>query len=231
MINFQEGDIVLCTVDRIVGTVVFMKIENTNDEGTVIESEITSGRVKNIRDYVVPKKKVVCKIIRILGNNIHLSMRRVSQKEQKEIFEREGLEASYKSILKGVLKEKANEIIEKINQTEKVYDFVDEAKKEPKKLEALVGKENSKKIIEIISAQKQKKVIIKKEISLKTLTPNGIERIKDLLKGLDVKYIAAGKYLISSESDNPKTADNNLKKICEDLEKKAKKLEIEFSVK
>jgi hypothetical protein len=58
------------------------------------------------------------------------------------------------------LKEKSNEIIEKITKTERIYDFIEEAKKEPKKLEALIGKENSKKIIEIVSSQKQKKVTI-----------------------------------------------------------------------
>jgi translation initiation factor 2 alpha subunit (eIF-2alpha) len=231
MEHLEEGDIVLGTVDRIMGTVVFVKLDDVPEEGTIIESEITSGRVKNIRDYVVPKKRVVCKVLKLIGNNIHLSMRRVSPKEAKEVLEKESQERSYKSILKSVLKEKAPEIIEKIDKTENIYNLIEESKENTKKLESLVGKDNSKKIMDIILNQKQKKAIIKKEIYLKTITSNGIERIKELLRGLNTKYIAAGKYLIISESPDLKTADNNLKKILEDLEKKAKKLDIEFLVK
>ena len=56
-------------------------------EGTIITSEIAPGRIRNLRDYVVPKKKIVCKVLRISGNRIDLSLRRVTQKEKKEVLE------------------------------------------------------------------------------------------------------------------------------------------------
>ena len=56
----EVGDIVLCTVDRIIGTTVFVGIEG-NGEGSIVTSEIAPGRIRNLRDYVVPKKKIVCK--------------------------------------------------------------------------------------------------------------------------------------------------------------------------
>src|SRR4030042_1972413 len=109
MEKLEVGDLVLCTVDRIVGTVVFVKIpvENREIEGGIVMSEIAPGRIRNIRDYVVPKKKIVCKVLRINANgNIELSLRRVSQKEKKEVLEQESQEKSYTSILKSVLGEK-----------------------------------------------------------------------------------------------------------------------------
>ena len=85
----EEGDIVLCTVDRIVGTNVFVKIDSEQEkEGVIVFSEIAPGRIRNIRDYVVPKKKIVCKVLRISGDRIDLSLRRVTQKEQKELKEK-----------------------------------------------------------------------------------------------------------------------------------------------
>ena len=92
--DFEEGDSVLCTVERIAGTTVFVKIEN-NGEGSIILSEIAPGRIRNIRDYVVPKKQIVCKVLRISGDRIDLSFRRVTQKEQKEIKEKTKQEKSY----------------------------------------------------------------------------------------------------------------------------------------
>src|SRR4030065_438102 len=98
MEKLEVGDIVLCTVDRIVGTVVFVKIpsENREIEGSILMSEIAPGRIRNIRDYVVPKKKIACKVLRISPQgNTELSLRRVSQKEKKEVIEQEKQEKSY----------------------------------------------------------------------------------------------------------------------------------------
>ena len=64
--EFEEGDIVLCTVERIAKANVFVDIENGKGEGSIVMSEIASGRIKNLREFVVPKKKIVCKILRIL---------------------------------------------------------------------------------------------------------------------------------------------------------------------
>ena len=75
MANLEVGDIVLCTVERIEKTIVFVKIEDENKdlEGSIIMSEVAPGRIRNIRNYVVPKKKIVCKVLRISGNRIDLS--------------------------------------------------------------------------------------------------------------------------------------------------------------
>ena len=59
--EFEEGDVVLCTVEKIEGTVVFVNIDGTNKQGTIITSEVAPGRIRNIREYVVPKKKIVSK--------------------------------------------------------------------------------------------------------------------------------------------------------------------------
>ncbi len=232
----EEGDIVLCTVERIVGTVVFVKIESNGKEaeGSIVFSEIAPGRIRNIRDYVVPKKKIVCKVLRILKNrNIDLSLRRVTQKEKKEVLEAAKQEKSYTSILKSVLKEKAEDVIKKIKEETGMAEFLDEAKENPKKLEKLVGKKDSKRILEILKSQKQKKTVVKKRISVKSTASDGLQVIKNLfgnLKDIKVKYISAGNYSIEKESENPKQADNALKEVIADIEKKSGKNNFSFSV-
>ncbi len=236
MTDLEEGDLVLCTVDRIVGTVVFVRIplDGKEIEGNIVLSEIAPGRIRNLRDYVVPKKKIVCKVLRIKSGNIDLSLRRVSQKERKEILEREQQEKSYTSILKGILKEKAEEAIEKISKEENLVSFLEDSKINPEKLEKVIGKENAKKIIEILNTQKEKKTIIKKEIHLTTIKPNGISLIKKILeifKGVNVKYISAGRYSVETESNDAKTTDKRIRDLIDITEKEAKKAGVEFSVK
>jgi translation initiation factor 2 alpha subunit (eIF-2alpha) len=231
--ELEVGDIVLCTVDRIVGTVVFVKIDG-NGEGNIVFSEIAPGRIRNIRDYVVPKKRIVCKVLRIKENHIDLSLRRVSQKESKEVKQRAKDEQSYVKIFKSILKEKAENILEKIQKQKNIYDFIQEIKENPRELEKFIEKENCSKILDILNAQKRKKAIIKKEINLSSISPEGINDLKKILipvKKAKIKYLSGGRYSIEIESDDIKEADNNLRKILEEIEKSARNLKISFSIK
>ncbi|MEK6827574.1 MAG: hypothetical protein AABX99_03775 [Nanoarchaeota archaeon] len=231
----EVGDIILCTVDRIIGTTVFVKIDGTSIEGSIVMSEIAPGRIRNLRDYVVPKKKIVCKVLRISeSGNIDLSLRRVTPKEKKEAIEKSESEKSYTSILKSILGADAEKIIKEILEENDLPSFLEESKSNPEKLEKLVGKENSKKILDVLKTQKKKKATIKKEIHLTTIKPNGITLIKKVLeifKGINVKYLSAGRYTLELESEDMKIADKKIRAMTDSAEKEAKKLGIEFSVK
>jgi len=230
----EEGDIVLCTVDRIVGTVVFVKIEGEEKEGSIILSEIAPGRIRNLREYVVPKKRIVCKVLRVSNDTIALSLRRVTQKEKKELLEEYNQEKSYINVLKSILNEKADDLIEKITKKERLYHFLQDSKKDSKELENLIGKENSKKVLGIISEQKKKRIILKKILLLRTSDPKGVKLIKEILKkpeNIEIKYLAAGKYSLKIEGEDIKKQDSELKNFIEKAEKKAKELGVSFEIK
>src|SRR3989304_730480 len=219
--ELEVGDVVLCTVDRIVGTVVFVKIHGLEKEieGSIVMSEIAPGRIRNIRDYVVPKKKIACKVLRIATNgHIDLSLRRVSKKESEEVKKKAENEQSYAKILRGIMKEEADRAIEKIRENGSLYDFL----------------ENAKKILDILKAQKKKKSIVKKEINLSSTNPDGVNDIKQVFNGIKnakIKYISGGRYTLETESDDVKIADSELRKILEEIEKRAKNRKIFFSIK
>lgn len=235
--ELQVGDLVLCTVKDVERTTVFVKIsfDNREIDGSINFSEVAPGRIRNIRDYVVPNKKIVCKVLRITQTgNIELSLRRVSLKETKEVMSKNSQERSYTSMIKSLSGNKAEQIIKDINKEERLYDFFQEAKENSKKLEKFFGKAESQKIQEVLNSQKLKKVVLKREIELKSTKPDGVEIIKDILgnvKDCDVIYIAAGKYLLRKESGDIKNADKKLREILLEVEKGAKKLGAEFKLK
>ncbi|MFW6233674.1 MAG: hypothetical protein ACOC3Z_03355 [Nanoarchaeota archaeon] len=236
MKNLEEGNIVMCTVENISGTIVFVKIDETGQQGSIVFSEVAPGRIRNIRNYVVPNKKIVCKILRIRNNQIDLSLRRVRPNEEKELKERYKQETKIKNALKGLLgKEKANNIIKDIEKENDFYEFFQESLKEPKKIEKLLGKENSEKIINIIDSQSKKESKIKKEITLKSKEPEGIKSIQKILENkkdnIDIKYISPGKYSLQIKGDNIKELDKELKDYLDEIEKKSKKYKIDFSIK
>jgi len=232
MTSLEVGDIVLCTVERIEKAVIFVKIDGKG-RGSIILSEIAPGRIRNLRDYVVPKKVIICKVLRISGDRIDLSLRRVTPKEQKELKEANKYEKSAKSIVKSVLGEKAEKIIEDILKEDKVYDFLEESKVDSKKLEELVGKDGAKKILEIVSVQKNKVAEIKKMFSFSSEESNGLDVIKKVLgdvKDAEIKYLASGRYSIKCEAGDIKSADKKIMEILDSIGEDAKKNNAEFSI-
>jgi len=236
MEELKEGDLVLCTVERISGTTVFVKIDNTDKEGTIITSEIAPGRIRNIREYVVPKKKIVCKVLSITKpGNIHLSLRRVTSKEKKEVIEKYEKEKSSMSIIKSVLKEKAEEIAEKIKSQEKtsLYEFIQTCRDSPEKLKKYFTDEQTKRIYKILKEKKEKQVEVKAEFELESNKKNGLSIIKKVLLPYknQITYIAAGKFLLKIKAENYKKANHELQKILQSIEQKAKEEKAEFKIK
>jgi len=230
--EIEPGDILTCTVEKIIGTTVFVDIAGSNKKGTIILSEIAAGRIRNLRDYVVPKKTIICKVLRVMTDQIELSLRRVKEKETKIALEKNKLEKSYISILKSVLKEKTPEILKKIKEKNSVQEFLDASKEDPKELEKLVGKEEAKKVLEIIKKQKEKIFHVKKEIKFTSSEPNGLELIKRILsenKEVEIKYLAAGKYSLSSKGENIKKTDQKIEELIKKIEEEAKRKNCEFS--
>ena len=85
--NPEAGDIVLCTVKKILFHSVFVSLDDyENKEGMIHISEISPGRIRNIRDFVKEGKKIVCKILKVHEdkNHIDLSLRRVNNSERIE---------------------------------------------------------------------------------------------------------------------------------------------------
>ena len=229
----KEGDLVLCTVDNIDGTTVFVHLPN-KEKGTITTSEIAPGRIRNLRDYVVPNKKIVCKILRVKGDHIDLSLRRVSSKEKKEVMQIYKQEQTSKSAIHSILKEQAQQAEEKIlKDFPSLFKFLTQAKEDDSLLEKYIPKENIESIRKI-TQKKQKSIEAKRIINLRCLDDDGVKKIKQLLKTDDKKaritYISAGKFQLNLKADDYKQANQELDKILEQIKEKSKSLNCEFSI-
>ncbi len=226
--ELEERQIVLCTVEKIIGTTVFVKIEG-NGEGTIITSEIAPGRIRNLRDYVVPNKKIACKILKISNGNIYLSLRRVTSKEKKQVLETHKKEKNISAVLKTIL-DNSEEVIEKIKKNYSLVEFVEKIKENPKLLEKFVPKEKAEKLFGILTEKKEKEVSAKKKFSLKCEEGDGIKRIKKILPS-ETKYISAGNFSLEIKNSNYKDANNKLDSLLNEIEKKAKQENCVFTLK
>jgi len=233
--DLEEGQLVLCTVRDIVGTTVFVKIDNTSHEGTITFSEIAPGRIRNIREYVVPNKKIVCQILSIKDNIIHLSFRRVKPTERKELLDKLEKENSYKAIFKTVLgKEKADKIIEEISQESSIFDFFEAIKENINELEKYVTKEESEKIQKILDSKKEKPKEAKQIFHISSKSSEGIKIVKKIMQescqgsSCSINYLGAGKYSLSITGPDFKKINNEINLVLENIESKSKKEHCEF---
>ena len=179
--NYHEGDLIICIVKDVVKTTVFVETES-GVKGSIVFSEIAPGRIRNIREYVVPNKIIVCKVLDSRDNHLFLSLRRVKEKERKELIEQYKKEKSYNSIFRKILGEDSEKIINKIKTGNNLIEFIEKARKEPKLLEKYFDKSQVTKIEKVISEKKEKAKEIKQEFVLKCKEPNGIKDMDEFLK-------------------------------------------------
>ncbi len=231
MTNIKEEDVVLCTVKRIDGATVTVDIEG-DGEGNIVMSEVSAGRIRNIRDFVSMNKKIVCKVLKISGNNVHLSLRRVTAKERESVLNEYKKETTFVGMLKKIIKtpEKA---IEKIKLKHKLSDFVDLVKEDVKLLEKFFNKAEAELLKKILSEKKEKAKTIKKTFILKSFSPSGLSEIKEILniKETKISYLGSSKFSLSVSAKEFKEAQHKIDEILEQIEKSAKQKHADFQLK
>lgn len=226
--TLEEGEIVLCTITKIVGTTVFVKIDYYEKEGTIITSEVAPGRIRNLRDYVVPNKKIVCKVLRIDKDHIALSLRRVTAKEKRESLEKDKKEKSLAATI-GSLIQNPQEVTKKIKEKSSLADFFEKVRENPRLLDSLMNKQEATKLLKVLEEKKEKEIYVKKKFSLSSNAEDGINRIKKILPE-KVTYLAAGKFLITIKDKNYKDANAKVNSLLQEIEEKAKKESCSFAL-
>jgi translation initiation factor 2 subunit 1 len=231
----EEGEVVLCTVTKINPNSVFVNLNEYDKSGMIHISEISPGRIRNIRDYVLEGKVIVCKILGVNQEKgyIDLSLRRVNEALRRNKLEQIKLEQKAEKIielaaqtLKKDTKEIYNLIAKPILENYLyVYEAFTEVAQDKIKIEDLyVPKEYSKELEELIRKRfKVEKIPVEGILKIQTYADDGIELIKKLLKEVEktpnstVMYLGAGAYKIRVDSEDVKKDEKMLDKKIEEL--------------
>jgi len=236
----EANEIVMCTIKKILPYSVFVNLDEYDKEGMLHISEVSPGRIRNLRDYVKEEKKIVCKILRINEEKGHidLSLRRVnlSQKrkkvdeykqEQKAEKLLEQVAKELKLDLKGIFEEAGYKIIEEYGDLNSAFQEIVTGDLDLKKLK--IKKQVADRITELIKTRiKPPEVIISGILKLQSSKEGGIEIIKSILKsimmnGIEINYMGAPKYKINVKAKDYKTAELILKDITAKIEDGIKK--------
>lgn len=245
----SEGDLVICKVKNVLSHCAFVELlEYTSKEGMVHISEVASGWVKNIRNYLQENKQVVCKVIGINRDKgyIDLSLKKVSSGERKAILSMWKMEKRMEMLIEHIsnrlkkdvseaYKIMCNPIVEKHGSLSSFYSNIGEEGIGAIKLLKIPEPWMGELVLAIEDQIKSHRVRIKGTLQLVSYERDGVNRIKEILSELPangveihVKYLGAPKYRLEVLAGNYGVAESALSEVLSSIESRAKTLKVEY---
>lgn len=235
----ETGDLVIATVKRITDYGAYVTLDEYGKEGLLHISEVSSGWVRNIRDFVREGQKAVLKVLRIdvEKGHIDLSLRRVTGRERKEKLLSWKRDRKAESLLRSAsekLKVPVQEIYEKVGalieeKFGETYEGLERAAREGTSvlLEIGVPEDIAVTITEIAKEKiRIPTVRIKGTLELQCMKPDGVTLIREALLNAQkieklggtrvrVYVVAPPRYRVEVSAESYKEAESTLQKFSE----------------
>ena len=248
----ERSDLVICTVIKIQFNSIFVRLdEYQRKQGIIHISEISPGRIRNIRDFVKEGKVIVCVVLRVNRERdlIELSLRRVTDAQRRNKINGMKLEQKAEKIIEFVAKAKNTDaaklseaIIGKLTDDyDSIHSFFENVVAGTENLSSLgLPEPVEHALLETITQRiKPPQVVIKARFVLKSFQPNGIDIIRQGLlsvaeiggESATITYQGAGKYDVTVIAEDYKSAEKLLDKMKTHLEEfmRSKKSLFEFA--
>ena len=218
----MESEIVLCTVSKINYHSVFVTLnEYSNKSGMLHISEISPGRIRNIKDFVKEDKVIVCKVLKVdeKKGHIDVSLRRVNENQRRDKIDTLKQEQKADKIIEFVAKETkvdSKKIYDGLNQiVSSKFDHMHQAFNAVVVDEFDLSEVNlDKKVLSVLEETIRTRisppeVIIKAKLHLESYEQDGIEQIKKLLQSfadmdteiISIHYLGGGSHQIELTGD------------------------------
>jgi translation initiation factor 2 subunit 1 len=240
----REGELIVGTVKKVLDFGAFVTLdEYPEQEGMIHLSEVASGWIKYIRDYVREGQKVVCKVLRVdpVRRHIDLSLKDVNQYQRKakiqewKINLRAGKWVTFvENNLKLTDEESQNlreELIKNYGGLYQAFEEISMGSIDEVKLDERYRDEVYRVACESI---KHPKVEISGFLDLTCFEENGVDKIKKALKSalkakkdnteLDITYVGAPRFRLHVIAEDYKRAEAILKNASNCALKEIKKL-------
>lgn len=233
----EEGELVVCTVQNVKNFGAFVSLDEYDSrEGFIHVSEIATGWVKYIRDYVKEGQKTVCKVIEVdrSKGHVNLSLKQVNDHQRREKIQQWKNENKARKIL-DILAEKLGrepaafyqEVgLKLIEEFGTLYAAYEAAAGEKAALKKAGFSGDWVEPFEKIARENitPPSVTIDGLLELTTQKPEGVEDIKSALKEalnsgenfeVTVQYIGAPKYRLLVTASDYKKAEEEIRKSSE----------------
>jgi translation initiation factor 2 subunit 1 len=236
----ESGDLVIATIESVMDYGAYANLDEYNRRGFLHISEISSARIRNVRDYVREKQKMVLKVVRvgIDKGHIDLSLRRVTKRERIEKIKSWKKERKGEALLHAVAEKvglPADEVYQKagilLEEKYGLYEGFERAVKEGVDVLTKIGipDDLAKVITEVAEERIRIKMVgVRGVIEVRCMKPNGVKCIQDAFNDakrsnkvkdakIEFSIIAAPKYRVEVFADSWKRAEEILDKVGESV--------------
>lgn len=229
-----EGELVVCTVSNVKDFVAFVKLdEYEGRQGLIPISEIATGWVKYIRDFIREGQKVVCKVLHVdpSRGHIDLSLKDVNEHQRREKIREWKNEQKAKKWIQFVAESTGagtatieDELYQKYGE---LYAFFEDAAvhgEEAQKGLNLEPKVNSALLESAQTNVKIPRVTISGFLDLTSTNPDGVNIIRRALRSaqpripdvdIDLIYVGAPTYRIKVTAPDYKQAEKSIEKAAQ----------------
>ncbi|MFP3256094.1 MAG: translation initiation factor IF-2 subunit alpha [Thermoplasmata archaeon] len=223
----EIGDLVIGTIESVKDYGAFVDLdEYPGKKGFIHVSEVASGWIKYIRDYVREGQKVVCQVINIdrEKGHIDLSLKRVNEHQRREKVQEWKNEQKARKLLE-IVKQRSGDLdIERLaedleNSYGTLYAAFETASYDP---EAFERENEGNWVTHFIDVAKENiqppEVKISGFVEISLNSKDAIDHIKEALMsihrpedGITVQYTGAPRYRIVVVAPDYKTAEEKLR--------------------
>jgi translation initiation factor 2 subunit 1 len=242
----SRNEIVVCRIEKIYPNSVSAQLVEYNKNGMIHVSEVAKRWIRDIREFVRENQIVACRVMRVEGDHIELSIKRVYREDsgrKLNEFKREGkaekmLELAAKDIKKTLdqaYDEIGNEVEEEFGSLTKLFETA------VKKPELLKAKGIPQAWLKTITETAKKKFVEKTyearaELSLVCYRPDGVNIIRNVVSRITpddmvIKYISAPKYVLASSGKNHKKIRMSVEETADRITKEINKQDGDCSFK
>jgi translation initiation factor 2 subunit 1 len=230
----QEGELVVCTVTKIQNHSVFVNLDFYHKSAMLHISEVSPGRIRNLRDFVSEGKVIVCKVLSINADKGHVdvSLRRVSENQRIHLMSRIKQEVKAEKILESVCEDKKLELKQYYatvyKEISKNYEFLFEAFNDFVKGEYTLPALPEQAYLEDLIKQRVKppQVELTGKFKIVSFANDGVIQLRNVLKqaqdvdttNLVITYNGGGNYDFRIQSENFKGAEEILKQARDIIE-------------
>jgi translation initiation factor 2 subunit 1 len=241
----MNGELVVCKITKLNPNSAYAHLEEYDKEGMIHISEVSSGWVRDIRQFLRIGQNVIAKVTRIDEQHISLSLKRVDKKQENDKIKEYKLDQRAEKMLElaaAKLEKSLDQAYEEVGfllqeKFGNLYEGFRAALENPETVKSRGVAEKWIVVLKEIAEKNiaQKEFLFRAKLTIRTTKPNGIVIIRNILKemqksGLDVHYIAAPNYLIKMRTKSAKKGGREFNEKIEKIVKSAKDAEIKYDL-
>jgi len=233
----ERDELVICRITKLHPNSAFAKLVEYDKTGMIHVSEVAKRWVRDIREFIKENQYVVCRVMKVEGDHIFLSIKRVYKEQANSRLNEFKRERKAEKMLELAGKELGKDLEQSYDEIG--YKLQDEFGSLSKAFQFAMNDQDILKAkgvpgdwIKVLSSIAAKNYIekdyeVKANIKLVSYEPDGVKVIADALSkaekgGLEVKYISAPKYVIIGRGKKHKAVEAKVNRIADEVVKKVR---------